>query len=91
MILEVDRVEGVKDYEVPKHRNLESVSAKNKKLFLPCACIPAHRTHRPSTMSVSFDFFALFPSHRGHRPLRASVSRSGSLVEAHHLHGHGMG
>jgi hypothetical protein len=54
---------GWKDYEVQK-RNLESVSAKNYNLFSPCACIPAHRTHPPTTMSVPVLTvrFVLFPS-----------------------------
>jgi hypothetical protein len=33
---------GWKDYEVPKNRNLESVSAKNVILLSPTACVPAH-------------------------------------------------
>jgi hypothetical protein len=31
-----------KDYEVPKNRNLESVSAKNAILVSPNTCVPAH-------------------------------------------------
>jgi hypothetical protein len=51
---------GWKDYEVPKNRNLESVSAKNEKIFSPHPRIPAlwtrfgpaHRCLMRSTTSV---------------------------------------
>jgi hypothetical protein len=57
---------GSKDYEVPKNRNLNSVSGKNEKIFSPVACVPVPFTHRgppdalASCLSKENDSVSLF-------------------------------
>jgi hypothetical protein len=60
---------GWKDYEVPKNRNLESVSVKSELFFSPTRCIPTLCTH----------LGPLFPSPRGKKIPSPSLPPAASL------------